>query len=656
MCGIVAYTGKSNILEILIDGIKKLEYRGYDSAGVSLVEHDKERSSYHLHVVKEKGEISRLEKKIAFARPEWSAQSSEQLFSCGIAHTRWATLGVPSETNAHPHVDCSKTIAVVHNGIIENHASLKRELEAEGHLFTSETDSEVPAHLFEKYYRGYKESKEYKKTMEEKEKRGNKKEYMKKSTSGDDPVKEHEFSFLYNVARKTVEKLDGSYALVFIHTEHPNILIAVRNRSPLVIGVGEADQFAASDVSPFLPYTRDTIFLEDGDIAICDRKNLTIWDVKGEVAVRELVRIEWDIDAVDKGGYKHFMLKEIFEQKIAIHESIGQKIGEFMSDTYNDLLSDLEKVEIIACGTSYHAALIGKYFFERIANVPVHVYRASEYRYSPRVGHRGLAVAISQSGETADTIAAIESAGEFGHRTLAITNILGSTITRVVDRTIYMVAGPEIGVAATKTFTNQLIVLYLLGMKMAVLHGAITPDQHREMIKELRELPRSVQFVLGNSERIKEIAEKFAHYQNMLFIGRNIHFPVALEGALKLKEISYIHAEGYPAGELKHGPIALLSKQTPTVAVVVKDHTYDKTMSNIGEVVARDSPVVIVAEEADEDVSMYSDDIIRIPGISSYFAPVPASIALQLFAYYIADARGCDIDKPRNLAKSVTVE
>ena len=656
MCGIVAYTGKSNILEILIDGIKKLEYRGYDSAGVSLVEHDKERSSYHLHVVKEKGEISRLEKKIAFARPEWSAQSSEQLFSCGIAHTRWATLGVPSETNAHPHVDCSKTIAVVHNGIIENHASLKRELEAEGHLFTSETDSEVPAHLFEKYYREYKESKEYKKTMEEKEKRGNKKEYMKKSTSGDDPVKEHEFSFLYNVARKTVEKLDGSYALVFIHTEHPNILIAVRNRSPLVIGVGEADQFAASDVSPFLPYTRDTIFLEDGDIAICDRKNLTIWDVKGEVAVRELVRIEWDIDAVDKGGYKHFMLKEIFEQKIAIHESIGQKIGEFMSDTYNDLLSDLEKVEIIACGTSYHAALIGKYFFERIANVPVHVYRASEYRYSPRVGHRGLAVAISQSGETADTIAAIESAGEFGHRTLAITNILGSTITRVVDRTIYMVAGPEIGVAATKTFTNQLIVLYLLGMKMAVLHGAITPDQHREMIKELRELPRSVQFVLGNSERIKEIAEKFAHYQNMLFIGRNIHFPVALEGALKLKEISYIHAEGYPAGELKHGPIALLSKQTPTVAVVVKDHTYDKTMSNIGEVVARDSPVVIVAEEADEDVSMYSDDIIRIPGISSYFAPVPASIALQLFAYYIADARGCDIDKPRNLAKSVTVE
>jgi len=663
VCGIVAYTGKSNILDILMNGIKKLEYRGYDSAGVALIEHDREHSSYHLHVVKEKGEIARLEKKIASTRPGWSAQSSRQLFSCGMAHTRWATLGVPSETNAHPHLDCSKTIAVVHNGIIENHASLKRELEAEGHLFSSETDSEVPAHLFEKHYKEYKGSKEYKKAMARRKKPGNKEPHMKtnepsmkNSTSGHDPTREDEFFLLYHVARKTVERLEGSYALVFIHNQHPGILIAVRNRSPLVIGVGEADQFAASDVSPFLPYTRDTIFLEDGDIAICDRNNLTIWDGKGQVAERELVRIEWDIDAADKGGYKHFMLKEIFEQKIAIHESIGQKIAEFMSDAYDDILRDLKKVEIIACGTSYHAALIGKYFFERIADVPVHVYRASEYRYSPRVGHRGLAVAISQSGETADTIAAIESAGEFGHRTLAITNILGSTITRVVDRTIYMVAGPEIGVAATKTFTNQLIVLYLLGMKMAVLHGAITPDQHREMIKELRELPRSVQFVLGNSERIKEIAEKFAHYQNMLFIGRNIHFPVALEGALKLKEISYIHAEGYPAGELKHGPIALLSKQTPTVAVVVKDHTYDKTMSNIGEVVARDSPVVIVAEEADEDVSMYSDDIIRIPGISSYFAPVPASIALQLFAYYIADARGCDIDKPRNLAKSVTVE
>jgi len=639
VCGIVAYTGKSGALEILLGGIKKLEYRGYDSAGVSLIENGETSSPPQLHVLKEKGEIRKLEKKISSNRPEWNDPGSQHRFRCGIAHTRWATHGVPSETNAHPHVDCSKTISMVHNGIIENHAVLRKELLEEGHLFCSETDTEVLAHLFEKYYDEYKQD-----YLE-----GN---HSSQRHQGPDA----EFSFLHKAVRRTVEKLDGAYALVFLHVDHPNVLITARNRSPLVVGVGEEDMFAASDVSPLLPYTRDTIFLEDGDIAICNRTDFAIWNSTGDVVERAVTRTEWDIDAADKGGYPHFMLKEIFEQKIVIHESIGLKINEFMSDKYDELIRELKKVEIIACGTSFHAALIGKYFIERIADIPVHVYHASEYRYSPRVGHRGLSIAITQSGETADTIAAIESAGEFGHKTLAITNVLGSTITRVVDETIYMVAGPEIGVAATKTFTNQLIVLYLLGMRIAHLHGSISPDQYRELIKELRELPRSVQFVLGESENIREIAERFAGYANMLFIGRNIHYPVAMEGALKLKEISYVHAEGYPSGELKHGPIALLSTETPTVAVAVRDHTYDKTMSNIGEVVARSSPVVIVAEEGDENALMYSDDIIRIPKTSSYFAPVPASIALQLFAYYIADARGCEIDKPRNLAKSVTVE
>lgn len=631
MCGIVGYTGKSNALPILLEGLKKLEYRGYDSAGVALLENVKEGNQRgRLHLLKEKGEILNLEKKIRSVYPSWFKNEDKVKFEAGVAHTRWATHGVPSEINAHPHMDCSKSMAVVHNGIIENHAKLRKDLEEEGHRFISDTDTEVVVHLFEKYY------------AEEKV-RWKEDKYS-------------EYDFLHAVAKKTVEEIEGSYALVFLISEHPGVLVAARYRSPLVVGLGDEDIFIASDVSPLLAYTRDTIFLEDGDIVVASKNDLKIWDGSGAEVKREVLRTEWDVSSAEKGGYKHFMLKEIFEQRLVVHEAIGLKLNEFDDKIYDSFIKEIEKFEIIACGTSYHAGLVGKYFLEKVADVPVHVYHASEYRYSPRVGHRGLAIAISQSGETADTIAAIEAAKKFGHRTLAITNVLGSTITRMVDKTIYMVAGPEIGVAATKTFTNQLIVLYLLGMRTALLNGEISPDHYREMVREIRELPRCVEFVLNRSEEIRGIAERYASYNNMLFIGRNIHYPVALEGALKLKEISYIHAEGYPSGELKHGPIALLSEETPTVAVVVRDHTYEKTISNIGEVVARNSPVVIVAEEGDEEVEMYSDDIIRIPKISSYFSPVPASIALQLFAYYIADVRGCEIDKPRNLAKSVTVE
>ncbi len=629
----MGYVGKSGALEILLDGLKKLEYRGYDSAGVALTGNLETGEEASLALVKEKGEIARLERKIGQIHPGWLEGKKE--FYTGIGHTRWATHGPPSKKNAHPHSDPSGKLALVHNGIIENHDELRKELEGQGVSFISETDTEVVVHLFSRYYRELEQ------------------ELGGAPFTGD---RDAESDFLHKVTRKTVGRLVGSYALVILHSKHPQVLVAARNRSPLVIGVGKDDTFLASDVSPLLAYTRDAIFFHDGDIAVCRGDGITIWDGKGEKVERETTHTDWDIFSADKGGYPHFMLKEIFEQKMVLHETLGLKIKEFQEGTLDEYLRDLKKIEIIACGTSYHAGLIAKYFFEHLANIPVHVYQASEYRYSARVGQRGLSIAITQSGETADTIAAIESAKEFGHWTVAITNILGSTITRCVDRTVYMMAGPEIGVAATKTFTNQLVVLYLLGMRIAYLNKAINPDRYRELIAELRQIPRHVQFVLARQEEIKELAQGFAAYENMLFIGRNISYPVVMEGALKLKEISYIHAESYPAGELKHGPIALLSPETPTVAVVVRDHTYEKTMSNIGEVVARSSPVVMVAEEDDQHVSMYADAIIRIPKIDPRFSPIPASIALQLFAYYIADARNCEIDKPRNLAKSVTVE
>ena len=596
MCGIVGYAGRRSAQPILLDCLKRLEYRGYDSAGLAIV-------GDGLEVFKSKGEISVLE-----------ASMPAMKGTVGIAHTRWATQGKPTTENAHPFSDCTGKLAIVHNGIISNFMDVRESLVNDGHKFTSETDTEVFAHLVEAEFKGD----------------------------------------LMDAVFNALKRVDGTYAFAVV-SEGSGDIVATRRESPLVVGLGDGENFIASDLTALLKYTNRMVYIHDGEVVRVSKDSVTIKNEKGETVTREPQKITWNLEDAEKGGYPHFMLKEIFEQPEAIHDSLLGRVESvdvepfFAGNTFSS-------VKIVACGTSYYAGLVGKYIIEELAKIPVTVQISSEYRYSSAPRENPLVVLITQSGETADTLGAAREAKKRGNKTIGIANVVGSAITREVDHVIYTRAGPEIGVAATKTFVTQLVALYLLAMELGIQNKSLAAQARRSMIGSLRNLPRAVQDVLNQAEVIEALASKYAKARDMFFIGRSINYPIALEGALKTKEIAYIHGEGFPAGELKHGPLALLSKDSPVVAIAVKDRTYEKMLGNISEVSARGSPVIAIGYEGDTELARYVDDVIWVREIPPVFSPVPVIVALQLWAYYLAKARGCPIDKPKNIAKTVTVE
>ncbi len=596
MCGIVGYAGGRDAQPILIDCLKRLEYRGYDSAGIAIV-------GKALELFKSKGEIAVLESKMPVMEGV-----------LGIAHTRWATQGKPTTENAHPLADCSGKLVVVHNGIISNFMDVRERLIESGHKFSSDTDSEVFAHLVE-------------------------------SELKDDLVK---------AVSMALTKIQGTFAFAVVSQGHDEI-VAARRESPLVVGLGDGENFLASDVTALLKYTNRMVYLQDGDVVRITKASVDVWDSEGNKVEREPQKVTWNIEDAEKSGYPHFMLKEIFEQPDAIHDSLLGRIETTEMESFFQG-RNFSSVKIVACGTSYYAGLVGKYIIEELAKIPTTVQISSEYRYSSVSRENPLVVLITQSGETADTLGAAKEARKRGNKTLAIANVVDSAVTREVDHVIYTRAGPEIGVAATKTFVTQLIALYLLAMDLGTQNKSLTAQARRSMIGALRNLPRAVQDVLNQAILIEALAHKYAGARDMFFIGRSINYPIALEGALKTKEISYIHGEGFPAGELKHGPLALLSKDSPVVAIAVKDHTYEKMLGNISEVSARGSPVVAIGYEGDTELQRYADDVVWVREVPPVFSPVPVIVVLQLFAYYIAKSRGCPIDKPRNIAKTVTVE
>ncbi|OAQ19916.1 glutamine--fructose-6-phosphate transaminase (isomerizing) [Thermosulfurimonas dismutans] len=615
MCGIIGYLGKRPVKTVLLEGLRRLEYRGYDSAGVVFF------TENNLFVERVKGKVLDLDERLANREVRGQAP--------GLGHTRWATHGEPSKENAHPHFDCTGEVAVVHNGIIENYHALKQELSARGHRFVSETDTEVIAHLVEEALR----------------------------ETGD----------LFSAVKGALSKVKGAYALGVIWRRDPETIVVARNQSPLVLGVGENEVFLASDVPAILPWTRRVIFLEDGDLAILRVEGPKIFRLTGEEITREVHEIAWDASQAEKAGFPHFMLKEIYEQPEAIRDTLRGRLnpetGEVdLSDAElsPEFFEGLERIFIVACGTSYHAGLVGKYLFEKWAGIPVEVDLASEFRYRDvLINDRTLAIFISQSGETADTLAGLRLAKELSARVLAICNVLGSTIAREAHRVIYTHAGPEIGVASTKAFTSQLTIFLLLTLYMGRLTGRLTLERAMELSGELVELPEKVNLVIKAVHPVlKELSEKYFRQEDFLYLGRNILYPVALEGALKLKEISYIHAEGYAAGEMKHGPIALIEENVPTVALAPKEGgiTYEKMLSNIEEVRSRRGPVIGFGTEGDAHLANLVTDFVGLPEVSWEVSPILYTVPLQLLAYEIAVKRGCDVDQPRNLAKSVTVE
>ncbi len=591
MCGIVGYIGFRKADSVIISSLKRLEYRGYDSWGVA---------------VKEENELKLIKKVGAIGDVEAYDVGNGRI---GIGHTRWATHGKPSERNAHPHTDCSGKIAIVHNGIISNFQTLREELESRGHVFKSETDTEVIAHLIEENYNGD----------------------------------------LLNAVMKALKKVRGSYAIVALHAEKEE-LVAARYKSPLVLGVGDEEYIVASDVPAILDYTKRVVYLEDGDVLRVYDSGYEIFH-DGKAIDRKIEIIPWSIEDAEKGGYEHFMLKEIHETPRVIEDTLSEYLDDEITIDASFAFG-ISEIVFVACGTSYHACLIGKYLIERFVDIPVKVEYASEFIYHQPPTGRTLVISITQSGETADTLEAMRIAKKKGAKVLTITNVLGSTATRIADFVLYTRAGPEISVAATKSFIAQLIVLYLIALKLS----HISRTEKMELLKEIKLLPDVVKRILDDKEEIERVSKLLAKYENLMYIGRGIGYPIALEGALKMKEISYIHAEGYPAGELKHGPFALLGEKTPVVASLVRDHTYEIMLNNIKEVKARDSIVVAVADEDDEEVAKYVDFVIRVPKTNPIFSAITHSVALQLLAYYTAKERGCEIDKPRNLAKSVTVE
>jgi glutamine---fructose-6-phosphate transaminase (isomerizing) len=624
MCGIVGYVGKKSVVPIILEGLRRLEYRGYDSAGIAVA-----GNGDGLQLRRAEGKLRNLEEAIRQKPIEGTY---------GIGHTRWATHGRPTEENAHPHRDCTGKIVVVHNGIVENYLSLKKKLIEEGHTFTTETDTEIIAHLVEKY--------------------------SKPSGKG----RRHS---LEEAVRQTVKQLSGVFALAVISTDDPNKIVAARNGPPAVIGLGNDEYFVASDVPAILFHTRDIFFLADGDMAVVTPDGVNLSDFDGRPIQRQIQHVTWDPIMAEKGGFKHFMLKEIYEQPRAVRDTT---LGRVSQDTGHIFLEEMEiseaefraasKINIIACGTSWHAGLAGKFMIETLARVPVEVDYASEWRYrNPIVDPGTITLVISQSGETADTIAAQREAKSHGSKTLAICNVVGSMITREAAGTIYTHAGPEIGVASTKAFTGQLTALYIFAMYLAQVRGVMTAEQARTSMLELTRIPGKLENILTHDEACEELAKRYQKVHDFLFLGRGIHYPIALEGALKLKEISYIHAEGYPAGEMKHGPNALIDENLPVVVIATRDVNnpgsmlrYEKTISNLKEVKARSGVVIALATEGDEEIKESADHVLHVPAAPEELSPILEIVPLQLLAYHIAVRRGCDVDQPRNLAKSVTVE
>jgi glucosamine--fructose-6-phosphate aminotransferase (isomerizing) len=613
MCGIVGYTGKKDAVEIIMNGLKRLEYRGYDSAGIALVGDDE------MFIHKKNGKISILSNSLN-ALDEIDIHQ----FHTGIGHTRWATHGMPSDRNAHPHTDCHNEIAVVHNGIIENFSVIKKMLLEKGHSLRSDTDTEVIAHLIEYYYKD---------------------------------------NNLLDSVMKAVSKLEGTYGLCIVSKREPGRIIAARNGSPLILGTGDDEMIIASDASAIIEYTNKVIFLDDRELIDVRCDGFKIYDLDLKKIEKKIEDIDWDIQSIEKMGFDHFMMKEIFDQPETIRNAFrGRAVRESGTIRLDGLrlteeeINAVKRVIFIACGTSWHAGLIGEYLIEEYARIPVEVEYASEFRYRKPVLQQGdLVIVISQSGETADTLAALREAKCKGTKVLGITNVVGSTIARESDGGIYIHAGPEIGVASTKAFTSQVTVLILLTLMLSRRKN-MNAEEVRMYIEHLHEIPDKVKLVLDSDDYIRRIAETFKDNRNFLYLGRGVNFPVALEGALKLKEISYIHAEGYPAAEMKHGPIALIDDDMPVVFIAPKDIIYDKVISNMEEVKARGGRIIVIASAGDDQIRRYSDHIIYVPEVKKIFSPLLTVIPLQLLAYHIAVLRGCDVDQPRNLAKSVTVE
>ena len=609
MCGIVGYIGAAEVTQILVDGLRKLEYRGYDSAGVAVL------SAGRVAISRKQGKLDRLAGVLA-AHPLPG--------SLGIGHTRWATHGAPSDENAHPHIDCTGRIAVVHNGIIENYLPLRERLEASGHTFTSETDTEVLAHLIEAHFTGN----------------------------------------LFEAMRAALAEVVGSYALVAVCQDSPETLVAARQHSPLIVGHGDGEYFVASDVPAILAHTRQITYLNNGELVELTRAGIRLTRLDGSDVPVTTSTVAWDPVMAEKGGYKHFMLKEIHEQPQALAETLRGRLNDARNSVQLpglhlslEELRQVNKIQLVACGTAYHAGFVGKYAIEKLARVPVEIDVASELRYrDPVIDAHTLAVVVSQSGETADTLAALREMKARGAHVLAITNVVGSSVDREADSVLYTYAGPEIAVASTKAYSTQLMVMYLLALRLSEARGATETDERARIIDALQRLPDQLEQILEKREVVRECAMRFHGARNMLYLGRGANFPTALEGALKLKEISYIHAEGYAAGEMKHGPIALVTPECPTVAIAMPGGVYEKMLSNIKEVKARRGHVIGIGAEDDAELGKYADDVIAVPRTEELLSPVLAVLPLQLFAYYCAEYLGLDIDQPRNLAKSVTVE
>ncbi|MBY2478100.1 glutamine--fructose-6-phosphate transaminase (isomerizing) [Clostridioides difficile] len=610
MCGIVGYLGSRKAAEVIVEGLSKLEYRGYDSAGVAVNNSNGEE----LNIRKFKGRLSVLADDL---------EKNPIDGNLGIGHTRWATHGEPSDVNSHPHFNQAKTIAVVHNGIIENYMEIKEELISEGVKFESQTDTEVIAHLVDKYYEGN----------------------------------------LLDAVYKTISKLRGAYALGVICKEHGNELVAVRKDSPLVVGVGEGENFIASDIPALLKYTRDVYFLENGEIVHLKDENVTVYDSNRNLVEKEVFHVTWDVEAASKGGYDYFMSKEIHEQPTGVRETLERRLddnGSIVLDSINISKEDLDKINkvyIVACGTAYNAGLLGKYAIEKFVNIPVITDIASEFRYSdPFVDENSLVILVSQSGETADTLAVLRDSKAKGARILSITNVVGSSIARESDDVFYTWAGPEVAVASTKAYTTQITSLYMIALDFAIKKGTINREFYDSMISKMKEIPSKIQEILDNEEYIKEIAKTVVSSDHAFYLGRGIDYSLAMEGSLKLKEISYIHAEAFAAGELKHGTIALIEKGTPVIAIATQEKLFEKMVSNMEEVRARGAYVVAIAQSHNKDVEKSADKIIYIPNSDDILSPILAVVPMQLLAYHVSVLRGCDVDKPRNLAKSVTVE
>jgi glucosamine--fructose-6-phosphate aminotransferase (isomerizing) len=606
MCGIVGYVGKEPCSEILIDGLRRLEYRGYDSAGTAIMENGK------TTILRAQGKLSNLAKLIAEARPAGTV---------GIGHTRWATHGRPTEQNAHPHK--YGRASVVHNGIIENHATLRAQLQAAGHKFASETDTEIVAHLVDD-----------------------------ELNAGQDPVE---------AVRRALKRVEGAYAICVLCDGSPDQIVAARRDAPLILGVGDGENYVASDIPAILNRTRDMIFLGERELAVVRREGIKVMDLDGNPLDRKPQRILWDAMMAEKGGHKHFMLKEIFEQPRAVTDTIRERVSPLTGDAYIDGfeidVKKLRSITIVACGTSYHAGVVGQFLIESLARIPVEVDLGSEFRYrDPLVGPEDLLITISQSGETADTLAALREAKKKGTRVLSVCNVVGSTISRESDGVLYTHAGPEIGVASTKAFTTQLAAMVVIAIYLGRRSGALTEEAGKELVKDLLQVPNQMKEVLDHAATVNVIARRYSIARDFLFLGRGINYPIALEGALKLKEISYIHAEGYAAGEMKHGPIALIDEHMPVVVLAPRGSHYDKIINNLAEVRARAGKVIAIASRGDPEIGAIADDVIQIPDVRPELQPLLTVLPLQLLAYQVADIRGTDVDQPRNLAKSVTVE